>query len=317
MGLLSGFSGSSASSPELRQLVVGNMIAAAPLLNYMQFYAMSGNADTFRKGINVTGTGQTRSLDEGYSDKTLTPAFDTVALKILGDEVKTDMAHLRRGTDVGALRRSQLESFATNLGLFLQDQLINGDGTGENITGIKTLVPASRKLTLAENGLLVSVGTSDAARKNQLKLFSSLVKLGAMVKGRADCYVMSTDVISLLFGCGLGYVSTVEAVDIYGNMFKVPTFNGIPIVDAGYKNDGEGLVIPSTTTCGTATDCTTVYAVKYGEKENLMGVTNSGVDVVDKGIIGTQYVTMVDFDMNQALSDSRAVAQLDGLRIEL
>ena len=128
---------------------------------------------------------------------------------------------------------------------------------------------------------------------------------------------MSTDVISLLFGCGLGYVGTSKATDIYGNMFEVPTFNGIPIVDAGYKNDGEGLVISNTAVCGSATDCTTIYAVKYGEKQNVMAATNSGVDVVDKGLIGVHYVTMVDFDMNQAISDSRAVAQLDGLRIEV
>lgn len=314
---LNAIGGSAASDPTLRTLVTANMYSTASVLNYMEFYTFSGNADTLRKGVNSTGMGQTRSLDEGYSEKTTTPSFGAIALKILGDQIKTDIAHERRSGDIGSERRRQLEAFGKNLGLFLNDQLINGDGTGENISGIKSLIPESRIVTLGENGMVVPVGTTDTARKAQLTYLKKLVQFIRSIKGGASCLFMNFDMIALLWAIGQTYMTKTNAVDALGNMFEVSAFGGVPIVDTGYKNDGTGLVIPSTETVGTSNDCTSIYAVKFGEKENLTAATNTGLEVVDKGIIGTQYVTMVDFDMNIGLFDDLSVGKFEGTRIEM
>jgi hypothetical protein len=100
-------------------------------------------------------------------------------------------------------------------------------------------------------------------------------------------------------------------------MYELASFGGVPIVDSGYKNDGSGLVIPNTKTVGTSVDCTTIYAAKFGERENLTAATNTGVDVIDEGKLSTHYSTMVDFDCNLGLLDPLAVAQMDGIRIEI
>ncbi len=314
---LNQFAGSAKSDPTLRSLVVNNIFAAAPLIPYVEFSQISGNAANMRKGTNIANTGQTRALDETYAEKKYSPDFTSIALKIMGEQVKTDIAHERRNEDIAGERARQLESFGKNYGLFLQDQLINGDGTGKNISGIRTLIPETRVAKLGVNGTTIPTGISDAAKKAQNQFLIEMNKLVRKVKGGPSVLLMNYDLIALLYSIGREYISKSTVENAVGDKYELATFNGIPIVDAGFKNDGTGLVMPNTETVGTSNDCTSVIAVKFGDQENLTGITSTGIDVFDKGLQGVHYVTMVDFDLNLGLLDDLAVAQLSGIKLEV
>lgn len=319
--LLREFGGGKASQQgdtSIRDVVLSNMHATARIFEYLQWYPMVGNSDKKRKDSGVTNAGKTRSLDESYEATTYTPEWNDITLKILGDEVKVDIAHIRRGEDVGELKVRKLEEFGQNLGLFFNDQFINGDGTGENIHGINSLIPSSRVFHFSgENGGVVPVGTTSTEKKAQLQFIKSLVELKGKIKGGADLFIMNLNMVATLYGMGMGYVQKTTVQDVFGNPLEVVNFAGVPILDMGFKRDGTGLVIPNNMTCGTSSDCTAVYAVKFGQGTNLTAATNVGIDVIDKGIIGTQAVTMIDFDCDLGLFDDRAVAKLDGIRLEI
>lgn len=319
--LLNQFGGGTASQQNntaLRDVVLTNMYSTAKILNYLQFYPMVGNSDKRRKSEGMANTGQTRSVDESYTAKTLTPAFADLSLKILGDEVKTDISHLRRGENLTEVRLAQLEEFGKNLGLFFNEQFMNGDGTGENIHGIDSLVPAGRvKKFIGNDGGTVPVGTTSAEKKSQLQFLKAMTELGGMVKGGPDVYIMNLNMVATLYGIGMNYVQKTTVQDVFGNQVELAFFGGKPILDIGYTKDGSGLIIPNNKTVGTSSDCTSIYAVKFGQGIDLSAATNVGIDVIDKGLEGVHYVTMVDFDCDLGLFDDRAIARLDGIRLEV
>ncbi|MFN6991808.1 MAG: hypothetical protein ACK4MM_03680, partial [Fervidobacterium sp.] len=82
-----------------------------------------------------------------------------------------------------------------------------------------------------------------------------------------------------------------------------------------YDNNGNK-IIGFNETVGQANDCTSVYAFRFGEKENLCFATNSyGIEVKDLGLVGVHYTYSVDFDLDLVLLNDRAVAKLEGIRL--
>lgn len=310
--------GQTNQNPELRNLVMANMTAAAPWLAQAEFYTYAGSADAPAKNAGAVG-GSKRSLNGTYTGSATAPAFGASDLKIYGDEIKTDIAYERRLQSIGGERRRQLESFGKAVGRTLTDDMINGSGAGtpKAIPGLLTLMPSGQKIILGggANGDTVTLGNDNTARGKQQQYIEALLELCRRVRDGAGLIFMNYKAMARTFTIAREYVTYQSVQNAIGEPMVLASFNGVPVLDPGYKQDDSTLVLPNTLTCGTSTDCTSIIAVRYGEKQDLTWATNVGVQVADKGIIGTQYVTMVDFDIDQVLLNDRAVAELDGVRI--
>lgn len=97
---------------------------------------------------------------------------------------------------------------------------------------------------------------------------------------------------------------------------RVLTWNGIPVLDPG--NTAAGASILGAETQGTATNASSVYAVKFGDDEGdqgVTGLTNGGVQVDNLGQLQEKpvYRTRIEFYCGLAVFGGKAAARLTGV----
>lgn len=293
----------------LTQQVVAQMISRATVLEFAEFYPIVGNADYARKAATASG-GLFRALDTDYPANVITPAFANPTLKILGDKVQVDRAHERRGLDIASVRARELMNFAKNLGKQFQYYFFNGVVSGTEFNGLKAIVPSGQVITAATNGLSVPLGNDTTSKTAQQKFLELLNQLIQKIDGGAQVLFMNANALSRLTTIAREFIQW----QVNGFGMLMPYYNGIPIRDAGYDKTGS-LVIPQTETVGTSTDCTSIYAVRFGEASDLSVATNIGVEVKDLGLVGVHYTHAVEFDVDLVLLNDLSVARLEGIRL--
>lgn len=297
------------SRDTVTQQVVALMMTKSPVLEFAEFYSITGNADYTRKAATASG-GKFRALDSDYPDNKITPQFENPTLKILGDKVQVDRAHERRGNDVASVRARELLNFAGYLGLQFTHFFFNGQESATEFAGLKEIMPSGQIISSGTNGLSVPLGNSDTAKSAQQKFLELIDRLIHKVSGGAQVLYMNSYVLSRLTTIAREFIRW-EKND-FGML--IPYFNGVPLRDAGYDKDGND-VIPQTETVGTSTDCSSIYAVRFGEAADLSIATNVGVEVKDLGLVGVHYTHSVEFDADPALLNDKAIAKLEGIRI--
>lgn len=299
------------SSDTLTQSFISRMVQFATILTIAEFYSIIGNADYQRKSSSAKG-GAFRALNSDYPDNQVNPAFANPTLKVFGDKVQVDRAHERRGADIASVRSADLLTFAETLGQEFQDKFINGDTANDvkEFDGLKKIIPAGQKITAAADGLQVLTGNDNAAKKSQQAFLELLDKLIRAVRGGAQAIMMDSKTWSRLNSIAREFIRWEK--NEFGIL--IPYFGNVPILDSGYDKDGN-LVIPHTETCGLNNDCTSIYAVRFGERSNLSCATNVGVEVKDLGLVGVHYTHAVELDCDLALLNDKAIARLEGIRI--
>lgn len=290
--------------------VVAMLMTFAPILQFAEFYSMVGNADNLRKEATASG-GSFRALNSDFASNEVDPVFASVALKILGDKVSVDKAHERRGGDIASVRLSELDNFSKKLARQFQNYFVNADSAVANqFSGLKKIMPAGQKITPATNGIQVTLGNTDTAKKQQQVFIEYINQLIESVENGAQLLMMDTTTLSRLDSIAREFIK----YDKTNFGTRIAFFNEIPIILSGYDKAG-AKVIPHTETVGTSTDCTSIYALRFGEKSDLTFATNIGVQVDDLGLVGVHYTHNVDLDLDLALASDKAVARLEGVRI--
>ena len=99
----------------------------------------------------------------------------------------------------------------------------------------------------------------------------------------------------------------------FGNY--IPYFAGVPLRTAGYNSAGTA-IIQANELFGEYNTATTIYAMKFGEKEDLTIATNVGLTVDNIGLVNNMYVDVFELDADIGLLNNRAVAALKGIVIE-
>lgn len=305
------------SQEALRNLAVAEFMAACPLANYLEFYSISGNADNPRKADSDMTAGATRTIGSDYTAKTNTPSFASVALKIYGDKVATDIAYERRGIDIGSQRARDLANAARSIGRFFTDKLINDTLAAETFSGLKEQTTNLNRYAIFDtaNGGQVNPGNNFADVKQQHKFLEFLDANIQDIQGGPDVIICNGTFIARLTSIARAYISILNVQDIYGNNQNITTYNGIPLINAGYASNGSSLVLPFNEEEGSSSDCSSVYLVKFGEAEDVSLATNVGMDVKDMGVQGTSYLTLIEFDVDLVVLNAKAVKRLRGLRL--
>lgn len=279
-----------------RSLILANMRAYAPMLEVAEFYTMVGNADTPRKPATATG-GKVRNLDQDYAENTVTPQFGAVALKIFGDKIQVDMAHVRRGQDLASLRLLEIENFAKNLALNFQYGIFNFDKDNDGeFDGILAQVTSAMEIPLN-----TAINT-DALRKGLIK---KIMAACDDIPGGPTFIAMDSNIRNELAALQTEYIKYAPA-NFGSNL--VPTINGIPIIIAG-KNAAGTPALPfiSGDTTGR------VVVGRFGEQSDITLATNVGIEVKDLGLQGVHWTTQVDFDVDLAILNPNSVRVITGI----
>ena len=301
----------------MRNVILDEMEAACPLLSVAEFYQMVGSADAPRKDASATG-GTVRALNAQYTGVVTAPTYGASALKIYGDAIRTDIAFQRRGGDIDSEHLRQVKSFGRSLGRHLQNAMVNSAIDATNINGMKALVDATMLKLFDEDGDgTIPIGNTSAIFLQQRRALEELDELIAMVVGGAQFLLMDSKTKNRYRTIARDFIQVSTIQDALGNVMELNTYNGIPIILGGFTSDESGLVIPHTETVAdpARTACTSIYAGRFGEKEDLTLATNVGIEVTGPQRYSTHVETLVDFDIDMLLLNIKSLARMQGVKI--
>lgn len=299
----------------LRAVVMNNFRAAAPVLEYAEFYTHTGNADSVYPK-SATKAGKFRNLNENVTRETSevgTPV--SVDFKILSDTISTDRALIDRGVVVADEHLRSLTEASIAMGRYFTDMLVNGTGAAKDITGLKAKITgASDVIFDTANGGYVPFGDTDANKAQQMKFLELLNKL--IYEMNPTAILMNASLIARLETVAAGFLRVSNIKDAVSQNQRILDYKGVPIVNTGYAKDETTQVIGNAETVGTSNNCTSLYLVKFGErKDTTFNTTKTGLKVIhdakDKNFVSTD----IELQYNLAVLEEKSAKRIKGIRL--
>lgn len=288
-----------------RAVVAAEIATWCPLINYLEFYQMVGNADRPVKDSTATG-GDARDINATFPDNQIDPAYGDISLKIYGGKIQVDDAHQRRFASdnamvaLGGLRLRELKKFSRRLAQNLQYAIVNNSSSGNPLRwdGLLASLPSGRSSSL--NDTL-------ASKEKVEKLIEKIVLGITDIPGGAQFILADAVVISRLSTYGMGLVQL--GMNELGQ--QVQTIAGIPLVSAGYNAAG-ARVLPWTS--GTAGNATKVILGRSGEQADIAFASNVGLVVKDLGLDHPHWTTTVEFDIDMEILNDESIYVIDEIQ---
>jgi hypothetical protein len=301
------------SNNTLAQGVMEVFVQESPLLDRIPFMPIEGNAYAYNLEATLPGVAF-RSVNEAYVESTGTFNQRTESLVIMGGDADVDRFIEKTRGNLNGQRAAQTRAKAKSISYKFQDVFFNGDVTVDpkGFDGLKKRLVGGQVLSSGTNGApVVGNGGTDT-----FAFFDQLDALCAAVGGGPDAIYTNAAIRGRILSAGrrIGGADMVRE-DLTGK--RVVTWNGIPVLDAGLRADGT-TILPQTETQGTATNATSIYAVKFGQDESdqaITGLTNGGVDVYDLGELPDKpaYRTRIEFYCGLGVFGGNAAARLTGV----
>jgi len=275
--------------------VIETIIYESPVLQTLPFIEIVGNGLTY----NQEGTLPTASFyDVGETWVESTPTFvqKTATLKILGGDADIDNFLAATRSNIQDLEATVIQLKAKAVQQKFDDTFINGDTAtdAKAFDGIDKLCATEQIVSMGTDG-----GTLTLEKLDEL--------IDKVKGGKPDMLLMSRrsrrKLNSLARAVGGILISDKNQ---FGQM--VEYYDGIPIGINDWISDNQ--------TVGTSTDCSTIYALKFGE-DGLAGLTSpGGLQIERVGSLETKDATRirVKWYVALALFNSLKLAKLIGVR---
>ena len=288
-------------------------VQESPILDRLPLMPIEGNA--YRYNLEATLPGVAfRGVNEAYVESTGTFNQLYEGLVILGGDADVDRFIQQTRSNVNNQRAEQDKLKVKAMSYKFQDTFFNGDIAVEpkGFDGLKKRLAGNQVLDAGTNGMpIVGNGASDVHN-----FFDALDDLLSRVPN-ADVIYANSGIARKILSAGrrIGGADLVKE-DITGK--RIVTWQGVPVLDPG-DNLAGGKILPQTETMGTATDTTSIYAVRFGGTEGdqaVTGLTNGGVMVDDLGQLQEKPAlrTRIEFYCGLALFGSKAAARMRGVK---
>jgi len=234
--------------------VIETIIKESPILQALPFIEIQGNGLTYNQEATAP---QAAFFDVGDTWTESTPTFEqkTAQLKIMGGDADIDNFLLATRSNLQDLEAAVVQLKAKAVRQLFEDTFINGNSATnpKAFDGIDRLCDSSQAISMGANG-----GTLTLDKLDEL---IDLVK-----GGKPDMLLMSRRsrrILNRLARQAGGFLETDR--NEFGQM--VQFYDGIPIGVSDY--------IPDNQTVGTSNDCSTIYALQFGEG-GVAGLTAPG-----------------------------------------
>lgn len=257
--------------------VVG-VLNVSQVMNRTPFEPIAGRAYSYNSEATLPAAAF-RAVNAGYTESTGTFTTATESIVILGGEYVVDrfLERTSAGT-VASLVAAQRDMKARSIAAKFGDTFFNGDTAADanSFNGLKKRLTGTQVISSGTNGAAMN---TDAASRTAF-----LDRLDALVGAVPGCNALyaSRSVIAMLRTVYRNVtLNNYTYDDLTGQRVEVPTWQGVPILDAGLKAD-QTPVLPQTETQGTATNASSIYAVKFSNDETdpgVLGLTNGGLQV--------------------------------------
>ena len=253
------------SNDMLLQGVVETVVKDSPILQKLPFIEIVGNGLTYNQG-NALPTIDFYDVGDTWNESTPTFTQKTANLKIMGGDADVDNFLKTTRSDIQDLEGAVVELKAKALRDKFEDTFIYGDATAspKQFDGLKKLIN-----TGTAGSQLIAAGAAGATLT--LSMVDQLIDV---VKGGVpDLLLMSRRSrrkINALVRAANGMMETNR--DDWGNFIQL--WNGIPIGISDYILDTHTVAV-SVETATTGGNCSTIYALQFGEGA-LCGLTAPG-----------------------------------------
>ena len=301
------------SNDDLQRGVIETFVIESPVLDRLPLMEIQGNSYKYNEEATLPGV-EFRAVNAAYSESTGTVNQRSESLVILGGDADVDRFLVQTRGNLNDLRAEQTAMKVKAAAYKYQDTFINGDTAvdANSFDGLKKRLTGAQVIAAATNGLGPVTAGHD--------FFDALDALIALVNGGPDALYMNASIRSKILSSGRRLGGTDWMMAVFGEgegmTKRVPTYNGIPLLDIGTKADGT-LIIPQTETQGSSSVASSIYAVKFGRGEGdqaVSGLTNGGIDVRDLGEIDAKPVfrTRIEFYCGLGVFGGKAAARLTG-----
>ena len=276
--------------------VVETIVNESPVLQHLPFIEIVGNSLTYNRE-NAAPTVAFYDVGDTWDESTPTFTQVTAILKILGGDADADNYVAATRSNIQDLEAAVVELKAKAVQQKFDDTFINGDTdtASKSFDGIDKLTPAGQTVSMGTNGATLTLDKLDEL-------------IDKVKTGKPDILIMSRrprrKMNSLVRDSGSGFLQSDR--DMLGRM--VQYYDGVPIGISDWVADDRRV--------GTSQDCSTVYAVQFGE-EGVSGLTGpSGLQVERVGSLETKDATRtrVKWYVAVALFSTVKLAKLTGVR---
>ena len=283
------------SNDVLRTGVIETMALESPILQRLPFIEITGNGLTYNRE-NASPTAAFYDVGDTWTEDTPTFTQVTATLKVMGGDADVDNFLKTTRSNIQDMEAAVVQLKANAVQRLFDDTFVNGD-TAVNAKAFDGI----DKLTVA--GQVVSMGTNGATL--------SLDKLDELIDrmrgGKPDLLLMSRRTRRGLNVLARNSGSFLEADrDEFGQMLQF--YDGVPIGINDFISDAK--------TVGTSTDCTTIYAMQFGDGR-VAGLTSAGgLEVEHVGSLETKNASRVrvKWYASLAMFNTLKLAKLTGVR---
>lgn len=276
--------------------VIETIVNESPILQTLPFIEIVGNGLTYNQE-NAAPTASFFDVGDTWTESTPTFTQQTATLKILGGDADVDNFLKSTRSNLQDLEASVVQLKAKAVQQKFDDTFINGD----TATDAKSFDGVDK---LATPGQSVSMGTNGGTLTLE-KLDEAIDKVKA---GKPHMLLMSRrsrrKLSSLSRATGSGLLETDR--NAFGQM--VQYYDGIPVGVNDWVSDAK--------TVGSSTDCSTIYAVQFGEGA-IAGLTGpGGLQVEQVGSLEVKDATRnrVKWYVSIAVFNSLKLGRLTGVR---
>lgn len=293
---------------ELVAGVIENIITVNRMFDVLPFDGIDGNSLAYNRenalgDVIMAGVGTTfTSAAAGKNPATFTKVNSNLTT-IMGDAEVNGLIQATRSGDGNDQAGVQIASKAKSAGRQFQDQLINGDGTGNEMTGLINLVAAGQKVDTGTNGGALSFAFLD-----------ELMDLVTDKDGQVDYIAMHARTIRSYKALlrALGGAGINETMELPSGA-EVPAYSGVPI----FRND----YIPTDQVKGSGNGQTSVFAGTFDDGSRTHGIAGltasnaAGIQVVPVGEKedSDDYIWRVKWYCGVALFSEKGLAVADGI----
>jgi hypothetical protein len=274
--------------------VIETVVKESPVLQVLPFIEIVGNGLTYNRE-NAAASASFFDVGDTWTEDTPTFTQQTATLKILGGDADIDNFLIATRSNVQDLEAAVIQLKAKAVQQKFDDTFVNGDVAVDpkSFDGIDELITSGQTVSMGTNGATLTLTRLDEL-VDQIKA------------GKPDMLLMSKRsrrTMNELARSG-SFLETDK--NEFGQMMQF--YDGIPIGISDYIADDQ--------TVGTSNDCSTIFALQFGEG-GVAGLTSPGMMQVERvGNLETQDATRtrVKWYVSLALFNTLKLAKLIGVR---
>ncbi|MDP9379476.1 MAG: phage major capsid protein [Chloroflexota bacterium] len=275
--------------------VVETVVKESAILKYLPWMTITGSALTYNQEAALASAAF-YAVGDTWTESTPTFNQRTATLKVMGGDADVDNFLGRTYADPNDLEATVVAAKAKAPAYAFADAFFSGDSVAnpKQFDGLEKLITdASQSLSLGANG-------------GQLTLDKLDELLDTVTPGRPDVIFMSKRTRRKLSSLRRSSGAMLETgVDQFGQ--HVTYYDGIPVETDDNISDAQ--------TVGTSTNCSSMYAVKFGFQDGLLGIDNGGLQVERLGSLETKDATRtrIKWYVSLVLFRQGAAAKLTGI----